>query len=51
MLRPDYVKLDRYFIAQLEQDAVGAKVLRSLLDIAHVMGSRVVAESIDRQEQ
>ncbi len=51
MLRPDYVKLDRYFIAQLEQDAVGAEVLRSLLDIAHVMGSRVVAEGIETQEQ
>lgn len=51
VLRPDYVKLDRYFIAQLEQDAVGAEVLRSLLDIAHVMGSRVVAEGIETQEQ
>lgn len=51
VLRPDVVKLDRYFAAQVGQDDVGAEVLRSLLDIAHVMGSRVVAEGIETREQ
>jgi EAL domain-containing protein (putative c-di-GMP-specific phosphodiesterase class I)/GGDEF domain-containing protein len=51
ILRPDYVKLDRYFIASLQDDAVGIEVVRSLLDIAHVMGSCLVAEGIETQDQ
>jgi diguanylate cyclase (GGDEF)-like protein len=51
VLRPDIVKLDRYFAAQIGHDAVASEVLRSLLDIAHVMGSRVVAEGIESREQ
>lgn len=50
-LRPDYVKIDRYFTAQIEQDVVVAEILRSMLDMAHVMGSHVVAEGIENPRQ
>jgi diguanylate cyclase (GGDEF)-like protein len=50
-LRPDYVKIDRYFIDRIESDPVAAELMRSLLDIAHVMGSRVIAEAIERPGQ
>lgn len=50
-LRPEFVKIDRYFIDRLETDSVAAEMMRSLLDIAHVMGSRVIAEAVERPRQ
>jgi len=50
-LRPDYVKIDRYFIAGLESDPVAVELLRAMLDMAHVLGSRVVAEGIETEQQ
>jgi EAL domain-containing protein (putative c-di-GMP-specific phosphodiesterase class I)/GGDEF domain-containing protein len=50
-LRPDYVKIDRYFIARLESDPVAMELLRAMLDMAHVLGSRVVAEGIETDQQ
>lgn len=50
-LRPDYVKIDRYFTGQLDRDPVVAEILRSMLDMAHVMGSRVVAEGVENAQQ
>lgn len=50
-LRPDYVKIDRYFTTLIEQDVVVAEVVRSMLDMAHVMGSRVVGEGVESQRQ
>jgi EAL domain-containing protein (putative c-di-GMP-specific phosphodiesterase class I)/GGDEF domain-containing protein len=49
-LRPDYVKLDRFFTAQVH-DPIEAEILRSVLDMAHVMGSRVVAEGVESPAQ
>ncbi len=50
-LRPDYVKIDRYFTSQLDQEPVAIELLRALLDMAHVLGSRVVAEGIENERQ
>lgn len=50
-LRPDYVKIDRYFIARIESDPVAVELLRAMLDMAHVLGSRVVAEGIETEQQ
>jgi GGDEF domain-containing protein len=50
-LRPDYVKIDRYFIARIETDPVAVELLRAMLDMAHVLGSRVVAEGIETESQ
>lgn len=50
-LRPDYVKVDRYFVSRVETDAVAAEMLRAMLDMAHVLGSRVVAEGVENGVQ
>lgn len=50
-VRPDYVKVDRYFTSQLETDPVAIELLRAMLDMAHVLGSRVVAEGIENERQ
>lgn len=50
-LRPDYVKVDRHFIEQIDTDPVKREFLRSILDIANELGCRVVAEGIETLEQ
>ncbi len=50
-VRPDYVKVDRYFVAGIEQDAVRGEILRSVIDMGRVTGCRVVAEGIENREQ
>lgn len=50
-IRPDYVKVDRYFVAGVEQDAVRGEILRSVVDMGRVTGCRVVAEGIENREQ
>jgi diguanylate cyclase (GGDEF)-like protein len=48
---PDYVKVDRYFVAGIERDPVRAEILRSLVDIGRVTGCRIVAEGVENPEQ
>lgn len=50
-LRPDYVKIDRYFISRLAEDTIAVEVLRAMLDMAHVLGTRVIAEGIEDEQQ
>jgi diguanylate cyclase (GGDEF)-like protein len=50
-IRPDYVKVDRYFVAGIEQDAVRGEILRSVVDMGRVTGCRVIAEGIENREQ
>ncbi|MDE2448473.1 MAG: EAL and GGDEF domain-containing protein [Gammaproteobacteria bacterium] len=50
-IRPDYVKVDRYFVADIERDPVRAEILRSVVDIGRVTGCRIVAEGIENPEQ
>lgn len=50
-LRPEFVKVDHYFVDRIDTDTVAAEMMRSLLDMAHVTGSRVVAEAVERARQ
>jgi diguanylate cyclase (GGDEF)-like protein len=50
-IRPDYVKVDRYFVAGIGHDPVRAEILRSLVDMGRVTGCRIVAEGIENREQ
>src|SRR6185312_9514165 len=50
-IRPDYVKVDRYFVAGVERDPVRAEILRSLIDMGRITGCRIVAEGIENREQ
>ncbi len=46
-LRPDYVKIDRHFIKGIDTDAVKREFVRAMLDIAHRIGNKVIAEGIE----
>ena len=50
-IRPDYVKVDRYFVSGIECDPVRAEILRSLVDMGRVTGCRIVAEGIENRAQ
>jgi EAL domain-containing protein (putative c-di-GMP-specific phosphodiesterase class I)/GGDEF domain-containing protein len=50
-IRPDYVKVDRYFVAGVEKDAVRSEILRSVVDMGRVTGCRIIAEGVENPEQ
>lgn len=50
-LRPDYVKVDRHFIEQINEDPVKREFLRSIMEIAKEMNCKVVAEGIETADQ
>jgi EAL domain-containing protein (putative c-di-GMP-specific phosphodiesterase class I)/GGDEF domain-containing protein len=51
LVRPDYVKVDRYFVSGIEHDPVRAEILRSVVDMARAIGCRVVAEGVENADQ
>jgi diguanylate cyclase len=44
------LKLDRTFVANLDQDEIARTFVRSTIEIAHALGLRVVAEGIETRE-
>jgi EAL domain-containing protein (putative c-di-GMP-specific phosphodiesterase class I)/GGDEF domain-containing protein len=50
-LCPDYVKIDRHFISGVDKDPVKREFVRAMLDIAHRMGNKVIAEGIETSEE
>lgn len=50
-LCPDYVKIDRHFISGVDKDPVKREFVRAMLDIAHRMGHKAIAEGIETQAE
>jgi len=50
-LRPEFVKVDRYFVAGIEADPVRGEILRSVVEMGRATGSQVVAEGIEIAQQ
>ncbi len=46
-LRPDFVKIDRHFIQNIDKDSIKAQYVRSLLKIVADSGCQVIAEGIE----
>ena len=51
VIRPDFVKVDRYFVSGIEDDPVRAEILRSVVDMACALGCRVIAEGVENAAQ
>ena len=49
--RPDFFKIDRYFVSGVHADPLKQEVLRSIAGLARSFGARVVAEGIERPEE
>jgi len=50
-IRPEYVKVDRYFVAGIERDPVRGEILRSVIEMGRATCSQIVAEGIENREQ
>ncbi len=47
----DEVKIDKGFVDMIAHDAGDRSVVRAVVDIAHTLGLRVVAEGVEQEEQ
>lgn len=45
------LKIDRSFVAGMTEDAADRSIVRALVDLAHTLGFRVVAEGVERPEE
>ncbi|WP_299180210.1 GGDEF domain-containing protein [uncultured Neptuniibacter sp.] len=50
-LKPEYVKIDRHFVSDIDTDPVKREFVRSIFNISNAMGCEVIAEGIERQEE
>ncbi len=48
-LRPEYVKIDQHFIQGVATDPVKHQFLRSIQEIAHKTGAKIVAEGLETE--
>jgi diguanylate cyclase (GGDEF)-like protein len=47
----DYVKIDRSFVADLEGDPGAVALVSGMIDLAHALGIKVIAEGVERADQ
>ncbi|SIP96290.1 diguanylate cyclase/phosphodiesterase [Rhizobium sp. RU35A] len=47
----DYLKIDRHFIAGLEESPRKRHLVRNIVNIAHVLGIRVIAEGVETEPE
>jgi EAL domain-containing protein (putative c-di-GMP-specific phosphodiesterase class I) len=45
----DYIKIDGMYVGNLSQDKVDYAMVRSIKDIGHVMGKKIIAESVESE--
>ncbi|MFH1153007.1 MAG: GGDEF domain-containing protein [Pseudomonadota bacterium] len=48
---PDYIKIDRFFIQNLEKDSRKRLLVSTIVDLAHSMGCLVMAEGVESKEE
>lgn len=51
VIRPDFVKIDRLFIQNLDKDFVNLAVVESIAVLCRRLGMKVIAEGIERPEE
>jgi len=50
-LKPDFVKIDRYFISGIDSDKTKLEFVRSILDMGRAIGCRVIAEGVETERE
>mgnify|MGYP001805971076 CR=1 FL=1 len=49
--QPDYIKIDRFFIADLRRDTRKKVFLRHMVNLAHLLGVQVIAEGVENERE
>lgn len=47
----DTLKIDRSFIQYLEENVIDQAIIKALIEMAHAMGTRIVAEGVETKSQ
>src|SRR5690606_27821922 len=50
-LRPEYVKVDKYFVRGIDYDPVKRQIMRAMVEVAQQVGSTVIAEGIETEAE
>ena len=50
-LQPEYVKIDRFFVKDLDRDGRKRIFVSRVVELAHILGTQVVAEGVERVEE
>jgi len=50
-LKPDFVKIDRHFIRDIQDDLIKREFLRSVVDLADRLGCKLIAEGIETEAE
>ncbi|WP_341581899.1 EAL domain-containing protein [Marinobacter metalliresistant] len=50
-LKPDYVKIDRHFIRDIQDDLIKREFLKSVVDLADRLGCKLIAEGIETEAE
>lgn len=48
-IRPDFVKVDRYFVSGIDADPTKLEFIRSIIDMSRAVGSRIIAEGVETE--
>lgn len=48
---PDFLKIDRFFVREIAKDAKKRLFVSSIVNIAHIIGSQVIAEGVETEEE
>ena len=50
-LRPDFVKIDRHFIKNIDNDSVNREFVRGIIELSKGLGCEIIAEGIETVEE
>jgi len=51
IIEPDFVKIDRHFISNIDKATVKFNLVDSIISVCHRMGIKVIAEGIENKEE